>query len=70
MGLGRNKKLQPAKPVRRHQWVQPDDTIHVDTKRLARFEMLSHCNIVVRHKGCSLGARYEKAQVAMEDTHG
>ena len=31
LGLGRLKNLQPAEPVRRYQWAQPGDTIHVDT---------------------------------------
>ena len=31
LGLGRLKNLQPAEPVRRYQWAQPSDTIHVDT---------------------------------------
>ena len=31
MGLGRPKNLQPNEPVRRYQWAQPGDIIHVDT---------------------------------------
>jgi transposase len=31
LGLGRLKNLQPAEPVRRYQWAQPGDMIHVDT---------------------------------------
>ena len=31
LGFGRLKNLQPAEPVRRYQWAQPVDTIHVDT---------------------------------------
>ena len=31
MGLGRLKNLQPKEPVRRYQWAQPGDMIHVDT---------------------------------------
>jgi len=32
MGLGRLKDLQPPVPVRRYQWDQPVDMIHVDIK--------------------------------------
>jgi len=31
MGLERLKNLQPKEPVRRYQWAQPGDMIHVDT---------------------------------------
>jgi hypothetical protein len=30
MGLGRLKHIQPPVPVRRYQWAQPGDMIHVD----------------------------------------
>jgi len=30
MGLGRLKDLQPPVPVRRYQWAQAGDMIHVD----------------------------------------
>lgn len=38
LGLGRLKNLHPAEPVRRYQWTQPGDMIHVDTKQLTRFD--------------------------------
>ena len=41
IGLGRLKNLQSAVPVRRYQWAQPGDMIHVDTKQLARFERVA-----------------------------
>jgi transposase len=31
MDLGRLRNLQPKEPVRRYQWAQPGDRIHVDT---------------------------------------
>ncbi len=31
MGLGQLRNLQPKEPVRRYQWDQPGDMIHVDT---------------------------------------
>ena len=67
LGLGRLKNLQPAEPVRRYQWAQPGDMIHVDTKQLARFERVGHRITGDRRLGCSRGAGYEKAHVAIDD---
>jgi len=53
MGLGRLKNLQPKEPVRRYQWAQPGDMIHVDTKQLARFERVGHRITGDRRLGCS-----------------
>lgn len=65
--LGRLKNLQPKEPVRRHQGAHPGDMIHVDTKELARFERVGHRITGIRRKGCSPGAGYEKAHVAVVD---
>ena len=67
IGLGRLRNLQPAEPVRRYQWAQPGDMIHVDTKQLARFERVGHRITGDRRLGCSRGAGYEKAHVAIDD---
>ena len=67
LGLGRLKNLQPAEPVRRYQWARPGDMIHVDTKQLARFERVGHRIPGDRLLGCSRGAGYEKAHVAIDD---
>ena len=67
IGLGRLRNLQPKEPVRRYQWAQPGDMIHVDTKQLARFERVGHRITGDRRKGCSPGAGYEKAHVAVDD---
>jgi len=67
MGLGRLKNLQPKEPVRRYQWAQPGDMIHVDTKQLARFERVGHRITGDRRLGSSPGAGYEKAHVAVDD---
>ena len=67
IGLGRLKNLQPAEPVRRYQWARPGDMIHVDTKQLARFERVGHWITGDRRLGCSRGAWYEKAHVAIDD---
>jgi transposase len=67
IGLGRLGSLEPKEPVRRYQWAQPGDMIHVDTKQLARFERVGHRITGDRRKGCSPGAGYEKAHVAVDD---
>ena len=67
IGLGRLRNLQPREPVRRYQWAQPGDMIHVDTKQLARFERVGHRITGDRRKGSSPGAGYEKAHVAVDD---
>jgi transposase InsO family protein len=67
LGLGRLKNLQPAEPVRRYQWAQPGDMIHVDIKQLARFERVGHRITGDRRLGSSRGAGYEKAHVAVDD---
>jgi transposase len=67
MGLGRLKNLQTKEPVRRYQWAQPGDMIHVDTKQLARFERVGHRITGDRRLGSSPGAGYEKAHVAVDD---
>jgi hypothetical protein len=67
MGLGPLRNLQPKEPVRRYQWAQPGDMIHVDTKQLARFERIGHRITGDRRLGSSPGAGYEKAHVAVDD---
>jgi hypothetical protein len=67
LGLNRPRNLNPKPPVQRYQWKQPVDMIHVDIKRLARFERVGHRSTGDRHKGKSTGAGYEKVHVAIDD---
>jgi hypothetical protein len=67
IGPGRLRNLQPKEPDRRYQWAQPGDMIHVDNKQLARFERIGHLITGDRRQGCSRGAGYEKAHVAVDD---
>jgi len=53
--------------VQRYRWEKPDDTIHVDTKQLARFELVRYGTTGDRHQGTSKGAGYEKGHVAVGD---
>jgi len=65
--LGRLRNLKPKSPVQRYQWEKPGGMIHVDTKQLARFERVGHRITGDRRQGCSRGAGYEKAHVAIDD---
>jgi len=41
-GLSRMRDLEPAEPVRRYQYEQPGALIHIDIKKLGRFERIGH----------------------------
>lgn len=42
VGLNRMRDLEPAEPVRRYEREQPGDMIHVDIKKLGRFNKIGH----------------------------
>jgi len=42
LGLSRIKDLEPAEPVRRYERDAPGDLIHIDIKKLGRFEKVGH----------------------------
>lgn len=67
LGLGRLRNLEPRPPVRRHQWQQAGEMIHVDTRQLARFRKVGHRITGDRRLGCSRGAGCEKVHVAVDD---
>jgi len=41
-GLSRMKDLAPAEPVVRYEYAEPGDLIHLDIKRLGRFDRVGH----------------------------
>jgi len=41
-GLSRIKDLEPAEPERRYEYAEPGGMIHLDIKRLGRFEKIGH----------------------------
>ena len=70
-GLGKRSMLIPREEQRRYEWAQPGDMIHVDTKRLARFDRIGH-----RASGTRVGqprrhgdklVGYEHVHVAVDD---
>ncbi len=42
LGLSRLRDLKPAVPVRRYERVRPGELIHIDIKKLGRFERVGH----------------------------
>jgi transposase InsO family protein len=42
LGLNRIKALEPAEPVRRYERKHPGELIHIDIKKLGRFERIGH----------------------------
>jgi transposase InsO family protein len=41
-GLNRMRDLEPAEPVRRYEHEHPGDMIHIDIKKLGRFDQIGH----------------------------
>jgi transposase InsO family protein len=65
-GLGRLKSLDETAPVRRYQRQRPGELLHLDIKKLARFERVGHRITGDRH-GASEGAGYDFFHVAIDD---
>jgi transposase InsO family protein len=42
LGLSRLKSLEPAEPVRRYERERPGELLHIDIKKLGRFERVGH----------------------------
>jgi transposase InsO family protein len=42
LGLNRIRDLEPAEPVRRYEHAHPGDMIHLDIKKLGRFDKIGH----------------------------
>ncbi len=41
-GLNRIRALEPAEPVRRYERQHPGELIHIDIKKLGRFDQVGH----------------------------
>src|SRR5262245_46892223 len=42
LGLSRLSALEPAEPVRRYEFERPGELIHIDIKKLGRFDSIGH----------------------------
>jgi transposase InsO family protein len=65
-GIGRLKNLVKPEPVRRYQRERPGELIHLDIKKLARFDRVGH-RITGNRRGGSEGVGYDFFHVAIDD---
>jgi transposase InsO family protein len=66
LGLGRLARLDPKPPVRRYQRETPGELLHLDIKKLGRFERIGH-RITGSRRGRSQGAGWDYLHVAIDD---
>jgi transposase InsO family protein len=67
LGLNRIAALEPAEPIRRYEREKPGELIHIDIKKLGRFERVGHRSTGDRQKGVSRGAGWEFVHVSIDD---
>ena len=67
LGLNRIAALEPAEPVRRYEREHPGELIHIDIKKLGRFERVGHRITGDRQQGKSRGAGWEFVHVCIDD---
>jgi transposase InsO family protein len=65
-GIGRLKSLAEPEPVRRYQRQRPGELIHLDIKKLARFDRVGH-RITGNRRGGSKEVGYDFFHVAIDD---
>jgi len=66
-GLSRMRDLEPADPVRRYERDHPGDLIHLDIKRLGRFDRVGHRITGDPQQGKTRGAGWEYVHVCIDD---
>lgn len=66
-GLGRLARIDPPEPVRRYQRARPGELIHLDIKKLGRFDHPGH-RVTSTRVGCrNRGAGWDFVHVAVDD---
>jgi transposase InsO family protein len=65
-GLGRLTLLEPKPPVVRYQRERPGELVHLDVKKLARFDRVGH-RITGSRRGQSSGVGWDFVHVAVDD---
>lgn len=66
-GLGRLAQIDPPEPVRRYQRERPGELIHLDIKKLGRFDQPGH-RVTGTRVGCrNRGAGWDFVHVAVDD---
>ncbi|WP_269933570.1 IS481 family transposase, partial [Aminobacter sp. HY435] len=66
-GLSRLKDIEPAEPVRRYEREHPGEMIHIDIKKLGRFDRVGHRITGDPQQGKSRGAGWEFVHVCIDD---
>ena len=68
LGINKLSALEPAEPVRRYERERPGEIIHIDIKKLGRFEQVGH-RITGDRKGQSnsRGVGWEYLHLAIDD---
>jgi transposase InsO family protein len=67
LGLNRIEALEPAEPVRRYQREHPGELIHIDIKKLRRFDKVGHRITGDRSKHSRAAVGWESVHVAIDD---
>lgn len=66
-GLNRLAALEPAEPPNRYEREAPGELLHLDIKKLGRFDRPGHRVTRDRQKGTSRGAGWDYVHVAIDD---
>jgi transposase InsO family protein len=66
LGLNRLAALEPAEPVRRYEREHPGELIHIDIKKLGRFDRVGH-RITGDRQSKSRGVGWEFVHVCIDD---
>jgi len=67
LGLNRLAALEPVEPVRRYQREHPGELIHIDIKKLGRFDRIGHRITGKRTGNSSRGSGWEFVHVCIDD---
>lgn len=66
LGLSRLKDLAPTPPIQRYERASPGELIHVDIKKLGRFDRVGH-RVTGERAGQSRGVGWEFGHVCLDD---
>jgi transposase InsO family protein len=66
LGLNKLSALEPAEPVHRYERAHPGEMIHIDIKKLGRFDRVGH-RITGDRQSKSRGAGWEYVHVCIDD---
>ncbi|UVC15364.1 IS481 family transposase [Mesorhizobium onobrychidis] len=67
LGLNRIQALEPAEPIRRYEREHPGELIHIDIKKLGRFDRAGHRITGDRQAGRSRAVGWEFVHVSIDD---